>query len=338
MKFIRASALLALFGILTGLTPAQQAFAEAKELRIARQFGIAYLPLLIVQKQQLIEKHAKKNRLDNLKVSWVQLGSGAAVNEALLSGNLDFAAAGVPPFLTLWDKTRGNADVRIASGFNNIPVFLNTSNLNVKSIEDFSPKDRIALAAVKVSLHAIVLQMAAAKAWGQDNFSKLDSLTVSMKHPDGMIALLSGRSEITAHFTSPPYMFEELEHPGIRTVLNSADVIGQHSFNVVYTTNKFRMENPRLYKSYLEALDEAMAIIKADTRSAARVYLEAASMKPDRIDSIHKMIIDPSVDFSTVPTGLQKFADFMQKVGTLKRTPEKWQDLCFPEAAAKPGS
>jgi len=81
--------------------PALPALAEG-QLRIAEQFGIVYLLLDVAKDQQLIEKHGKKQGLD-IKVEWAHLSGGAAINDALLGGSIDIAAAGVGPLLTLWD-------------------------------------------------------------------------------------------------------------------------------------------------------------------------------------------------------------------------------------------
>src|SRR5205085_1694119 len=81
-------------------------------------------------------------------------------------------------------------------------------------------KDKIALPAVKVSIQAVTLQMAAEKVFGEGQQNRLDSLTVSMSHPDAQVALLSGASEVTAHFSSPPFQYQQLKKPGIHTVLN----------------------------------------------------------------------------------------------------------------------
>lgn len=141
----------------TALLPSGRAHAEQSELRVAEQFGVAYLPFVVMQKQRLIEKHASKNGLPSLKVTWMKLGGGSSMNDALVSGNLDFASSGIPAFLTLWSKTKGSANVQVAAGLNNIPVFLNTVNPKVKSVRDFTDADKIALPAAKVSLQAIVL-------------------------------------------------------------------------------------------------------------------------------------------------------------------------------------
>src|SRR5262245_39155968 len=82
--------------------------------------------------------------------------------------------------------------------------------------------------------------MAAEKAFGPGQHGKLDHLTVPLSHPDGMAAMLSGRSEITAHFTSAPFMYQELEDNRVKKVLSSYDVVGgPHTFNLVWATTPF---------------------------------------------------------------------------------------------------
>lgn len=171
--------------------------AHALDVRVARQYGVAYIPLMIMQDQKLIEKHAERLGVKNVNVMWQQFTGGAVMNDALLSGNLDFAVVGPPPFLTMWARTQGtqNQVVGIAS-LNSMPMYLMTRNPAIKSVEDFTPNDRIVVSGVKVSTQAVVLQMAAAKAWGIKSFDRLDKLTVAMPLSDSMAMMLSGKSEI----------------------------------------------------------------------------------------------------------------------------------------------
>ena len=76
--------------------------AEVSELKIAEQYGIGYLPLTIMKANKLVEKHLKQAGLAETKVVWSVLASGQPMNDALLSGNLDIAAGGVGPLLTIW--------------------------------------------------------------------------------------------------------------------------------------------------------------------------------------------------------------------------------------------
>src|SRR6266567_6303077 len=126
---------------------APAAFAEMSEIKVAQQYGISYLPLMIMEEQKLIEKYAKASGVD-VSVSWAKFAGGNVMNDALLSNSLQFASGGVGPFLTLWSRTRGSLDVKAVSAINSMPLYLNTRNPNVRTIKDFRDTDKIALPAV----------------------------------------------------------------------------------------------------------------------------------------------------------------------------------------------
>src|SRR5213076_1917707 len=125
------------------------------------------------QDQKLIEKHGKKHGVQ-IDVDWVKLSGGNAINDALLSGSIDVGGAGVGPLLTIWDRTAGKQNVKGVASLGNFPHYLVSTNPAVKTIADFSERDRIALPAVTVSVQARILQMAAAKQWGNVQYAKLD--------------------------------------------------------------------------------------------------------------------------------------------------------------------
>lgn len=312
--------------------------AEVSEITVAQQWGIGYLPLMVMQNGNLIEKQAKALGVRDLQVKWAKFAGSNVANDALLSGSLQFAAVGVPPLITMWAKTRGNLEVKGVGALDAMPIVLNTRNPDVKSIEDLTSKDRIALPAVKVSVQAVTLQMAAEKAFGPDGVHKLDPLTVSMAHPQGVIEMLGGKSEIDTHFTSPPFMFQELAHPGIRTIVNSYDVLGgTATFVVVWTTSRFRAENPNVYKAFLNAMKESVDFVNQHKEEAAEIYLKVSNSKESK-ESILKMLNDPQIQFGITPQKTMKYADFMYKIGSIKVKPESWKDLFFPEVHELPGS
>ena len=311
--------------------------AEMSEIAVAQQYGIGYLPLMVMEEQKLIEKYAKAAGVE-VKVNWAKFAGGNVMNDALLSGSLQFASGGVGPLITIWAKTRGNLDVKAVATLDSMPLYLNTRNPNVKTIKDFTEKDRIALPAVKVSVQAITLQMAAERDFGEGQHFKLDPLTVTMSHPDGQTALLSGQSEITAHFSSPPFQYQQLKKPGIHTVLNSNDVLGgPATFNLVWTTSKFRNDNPKLYDAFVKALDDAIAQINRDKKAAAEAYLRISRDK-DTVADILAMLNDPQIVFTTVPLNIMTYANFMAKVGLIKVKPDTWKDLFFPNLHGASGS
>ena len=87
--------------------------SEAGEIHIPKGAGgVGFLPLLVMEKNQLIEKYAKESGVDT-HVRWIDIGGPSIVNDALLSGSADFIAAGPPAFIVLWDRTADSAKVMI---------------------------------------------------------------------------------------------------------------------------------------------------------------------------------------------------------------------------------
>ena len=81
--------------------------AEVTEVHMSKQFGLPYLPMIVIEAQQLIEKNAKAAGLGDVKTTWTQRAGPAAELDALLAGQADFIGPGVPTLATIWDKTIG---------------------------------------------------------------------------------------------------------------------------------------------------------------------------------------------------------------------------------------
>ena len=327
-----------LFCILALLWPAL-ARAETDVIKIPRGAGgVGFLTLLVMEQKGLIERHAREAGISNLRVEWIKLGGPALVNDLLLSGAADIVAAGPPAFLTLWDRTRGNVDVKGVAAMTSIPMYLNTRSPHLNSIRDLKPTDKIAITAVKVSIPAIIMQMAAIKDFGAADYAHYDKFTVGLTHPDALIAMMSGRADISAHFASPPFHQRERKAADVRTIMTSNDVMGGPStFTMLYTTSKFQDANPKIAAAFLKAHEEAVAFINADKRAAAQTFLdmEGQGMK---LDEVLEVLNDPDVRYTISPENVMKYADFMATVGSIKKRPTRWQELFFPAIHGGSGS
>ncbi|MDR0579409.1 MAG: ABC transporter substrate-binding protein [Campylobacteraceae bacterium] len=300
--------------------------AEVNELRIAKQYGLGALPFNVLDEFGLIQKHAKKAGLGDVKVTWATFGGGAATNDALLSGAIDINYNGIAPFVILWDKSKGR--VKAISAIGEIPIILNTANPNVKSIKDFTDNDKIALPAAKVSIQALLLQIETAKIYGIKNFNKFDHLTVTLKDPDAIVALGTKNSGITTHFTSEPFASIEQQNPNVRELLNLKSVLGKsYTAVLISTTEKFYKENPKLVKALVSALDEANEWIANNKNEAVKLYLKANDSK-EPFELIHSILSRPDFKFSTKATDITVFSDFLYETGTIKSKP-KQEDLFF---------
>ena len=322
-----------------GLAAASLAAHAEGRIRIAQQFGIGYLLLDVVRDQKLIEKHAKAQGLPVVEVEWSAISGATAMNEALLAGSLDIVSAGVPPMLTLWDRTQGRQNVKAVAALGSLPNYLITHNPKVKTLKDLGDKDRIAVPAAGVGFQSRTLQIETAKLYGPADFKRFDNISVSLPHPDATAALIKGGSEINTHFSSAPFYYQALAgNPAVHKVISSYDILGgPATFNVLYTTQKYRDENPRVYRAFYAALVEAAQIVKADKARAADIFIRVQQSKLDPA-LVRRIVEDPENDFTVSPHRTQVYADELHKLGVLKNKATSWKDYFFPEAYAQPGS
>ncbi|HRD75197.1 MAG TPA: ABC transporter substrate-binding protein [Hyphomicrobiaceae bacterium] len=305
--------------------------AEANTVRAAKQWGLGYLQYMLMEDMKLVEKHAKAAGLGDVKVEWNTFRSSDVMNDALISGNVDFVSLGVPGLMTIWDRTKGKLDVKGVTALNSLPLVLNVRAPEVKTLADFTEKHRIAVPAVKVSVQAILLQMAAEKLHGAGKHTALDAITITMAHPDATVAMLSAQTEVSANFSSPPFYFRQLKQPGIRRLTSSTEINGGPlPFNVVAATSKFRSENPKLYKAFLAAMAEATELINKDKRWAGEAYLRIAKDKTP-IDEFMTIMNDPEINFTLAFASFDNMINFMTRTGNFKNKPASSKELMFQD-------
>src|SRR5207247_57807 len=152
------------------------AAAEVGEVTVAQQYGVSFLPLMIMERDGLIEKHARLAGLDNLKTSCPKVAGPSVMNDGILSGTMHFITSGAA------------------------------------------------------------------------NYTRFDPLTISLSHPDAMLALLNNTGGVNAHFATSPFYEQEIKFPGARLVTTSYDILGgRASALVMATTTRFRDANPKVY-------------------------------------------------------------------------------------------
>ena len=323
-------ALLSLAALALMPIPAQ---AEISEMRVPLGAGgFGFLPLHMMKKYGLIEKKAAEAGL-KLTVNWSNVGGPAVMNDALLSGSADFISAGPPAFLFLWDKTKGNANVKGVAAMSSMPMYLNTTADHLRTLDDIHEDEKIAVTAVKVSIPAIVMQIYARKKYGAADTFKFDKYTITMQHPDAVVALLSGNKQITAHYSSPPFHQRERREPNIRTIMTTDNVMGgATTFTMISTTTKFHDENPKAYAALVAALKQSFDMIRADKKAAAQVLLDSMGGKGWTVEELAEMLNDPKIYYITKPENVMKYATFMHEIGSLKHEPRSLKELFFGDA------
>src|SRR5512140_1731329 len=114
-----------LLAVLTALALPASAAAETGELRVAKQYGLGYLTLMLMEDQRTIEKQAQAAGIPDLKVTWATFRSSDVMIDALLSNNVDFVSLGVAGLATVWAKTQNTANpIKGVIGLNSLPYAL----------------------------------------------------------------------------------------------------------------------------------------------------------------------------------------------------------------------
>jgi NitT/TauT family transport system substrate-binding protein len=151
--------------------------------------------------------------------------------------------------------------------------------------------------------------------------------------------MLAATSDISAHFTSPPFHQRERQNPAVRTILTTNEVMGgAATFTMLSTTAAWREANPGAYAAVLAALEEAIALIAADPLAAADALIAASDNAGLGRDELAAILRDPDIRFTTAPENTMRYAEFMHAIGSLENRPASWRDLFFPEVHDRPGS
>ncbi len=292
--------------------------AEAKEIQtitIAEQFGLAYAPVQIMRLQQLIEQENP-----NVVVNWVQLENTAAIREAIVAGRVDVGFGGIPPFLIGWDS---GMEWKIATGLSSAPIGLVTKRKGIQTLVDFGKQDKIILPQPG-SIQHILLSMALERDYGDSHL--LDNNLITMSHPNGMSAMLSDDTA-AAHFTSPPYLFMELDQPGFSLLLTGEEAMGgEFTFIVGSATHDLHDNRPEAYTAFIMAVEKAVTYISENPRKTAELLAPEYNLDPD---TLFTYLTYPGMNFTTSINGVMSFADFMKKNGYLNQLPANENEVIW---------
>lgn len=292
------------------------------ELTIAYQPGIGYAPLIVIKEQRLIERAFPRT-----KVEWKVLASGAAITDGVISGQIDVGAAGVGPLLVGWAR---GVSWKYLAPMNEADLWLMAKDARIRTIADLRGK-RIAMPAPTSIQGQIVRKMAQVKL---GNANALDSGFVSLDHPDGLQALLSG--QVDAHMTSPPFQFQERAQ-GAHIVGRSYNYFGAHSFLGVLVTQKFYDDHTAFSRRLYSMVAQAVRLINANPDRVARMLSKDAGGRPSAAE-FKRYITNKAIRYTTRPRGLYRFAVFMNRIRAINRLPGSWRDLVFPPVYPTRGS
>ncbi len=311
----------------------------ATDIRIAEPPSLGSLQFDVLRHHPFLARHAASLGIPEPRITWVYYGGPDLINTALQAGAIDIGAGGLPSLLAIWASTRGTQrEVRAMAALSRAPAVLNSRNPTVHSVSDFTDADRIAMPAVKVSSYAILLQMAAARVWGDALYNRLDYLTFSLPSRDATNGLAAHAEDFNAAFTPAPWWLLQLRNKAVHTVLRSGDLIGDASTTAIWTTRAFHDADPKLYRALLDALRDATVFIAMHPAEAIDDYIADSHLPAAEAILLRQSIRAEDLGCNLTPRGTMKWASFMYRIGRIKMMPEGWTDLFWPEIDGLDGS
>lgn len=281
---------------------------KRETLIIADQFGMAYAPIEIMKQKGFLENALLENGLDDIEIKWQKFGNTVAIREAMLSGSLDIGFVGIPPFLLALDN---GMPWRIMTGLSESNVSLMTKDFEIENFSDLTDKNRIILPQPG-SIQHILLMMAAEKVF--DDAHKFDDQLIALSHPDGVIAYTAG-DDLQLHFTTPPFIQEDLKAAGSHEILNGRDAFGEDFTFIVGVCQESLYSDTLIYQSFMIALEEAISYINESPEEAYFILSENYDYSQDEIK---KYLQRDQMYFSTEVKGIEKFISFMKSSDQLK--------------------
>ncbi|MCT4598437.1 MAG: ABC transporter substrate-binding protein [Vallitalea sp.] len=277
-------------------------------VKIAQQYGLAYAPIQIMKEKGFLEEE-----LPDKQIEWVKLANTVAIREAVLADDLDVGFMGIPPFLIALDN---GMEWKMMTGLSSCPLGLVTYDNNIQSLSDFTKQDKIALPQPG-SIQHILLAMACERELGKAD--ALDNLLVSMKHPDGFQALM-GRQHIKAHFTSPPYVFEELANKNNHMIISGEEAMGsEFTFIIGACTKNFYTNNKDEYEALKRAVDKSIEFIINNEEETIDILTKLYKLDKDKLKGYLNY---EGMKYETDISGVNQFVDFMVRNDYLRRTYE----------------
>jgi NitT/TauT family transport system substrate-binding protein len=326
LRLAAAAGAVTLLAIATGAGATAQSASGAvapEKITIAYQFGVGYAPLLIIKQNRLLEK-----AYPGLKVEWKQLASGTPITDGIIKGDIQIGAMGTGPMLVGWAR---GTNWKVIAPLDEADLWLMAKDSSIRTIADLRGK-RIATPSA-TSIQAVTLRKMAEFKLG--NARALDSTLISMDHPDGMQALLNG--QIDAHFTSPPYQWQELGR-GAHVVGKSYGYFGAHTFLVTVLTQRFYDQYRAFSNRFYKLVNQSIDLINKKPKVAAAILSKESRGETSAAQFKRWITRKKSLTFTTRPRGLMRTAAFMNKFGLLSKVPGSWRELVYPPVLATKGS
>ena len=277
---------------------------EKQSLTIAYQGGIGYAPVHILEAKKIIEK----NYDGEIKVEFVKLDSGAAINEGIIGGTIDIGCMGLGPAIS---GVSSGVSYKVISNLCSQSHGLMSRDPKITSLKDITSKDKIALVSTGSFQH-ILLAMAAEKSLGDAH--ALDNNIQGMSHAEGMAALESGTVQL--HLTSSPFIYQERANESYTELSEISEVWPSGNSFLVAMAAGSLSENEKLFAAVSKSFEEAIAFINENPDETAQIETEYLGLD---LETVKSYLEEEDCQFFSELRGAESMASFMYRAGFIEK-------------------
>ena len=300
--------------LLIGARTAAHAESSPASATIVYQPGLGYMPFIVMQKTGTLAK-----AIPTTQLSWKVLSNGAAIRDGLISNTIQIGAVGSAPFLIGWDR---GVPWKILCTAVNYDFWLVVMDPKIKSIKDLKPGDKIASPAPD-SINALVLRATLSRAGLPPNY--LDVGFVAMPHPLAEQALLN--HQVVGHIATPPFAEDEVKRGGHVIMRTTDGFPGGMTSTLVVAGTQFAQQYPAFMEAFYKDYVATVKWIQENPSEAGKIYVDDTGGKANlgEIDGLMREL--SGTIFGVVPRGIIETAQFMAKLGVIKKTPSSFAEI-----------
>lgn len=289
--------------------------AQKKEvITIAKQTGISSAPLVIADKLGFIEKNLPEGQKYEFTVV---TGGGAGVREAIVTGGVEFGLMGLPPIIVGIDKNMPLEPI-VGMGYGDFSFL--TRNENIRTIEDLSEEDKIALLQFGSSQH-MQLSMIADKVFKEP--TKFDDNIVVMPEDVALAALEMGK-EVNSYYAPQPYTYYASQFDGVHTVFKTSDYLGEISSLALVGSKEFNKKNKNIVNALKLSIEEGVEYMNNYPEESIAILAEEFETTEEELSEILRDFIP-----NTVIKGYEQYREYMYQNEMINNEGKKLEEVIF---------
>jgi NitT/TauT family transport system substrate-binding protein len=315
------------------LSFASVAHAET-EIRVNRMIKYASSEPLLYKTVELLPEYAKKEGINDVKVSYVDILEATKANEALLLGQIDIVFGGANAFGILFDKDP--AKVKLLAGAEEYDQWIVCGDPKIKSLKDITPSTKIAMKGLNSGEQMQLRQYTAAK-FGDKEYAKFDSNIVVMPRDQALAQITKTSPEIDCGIIGVPWQNIAVSK-GAHIIAHNEDPTKTTGvLNSVYSTTKWLDANPKLARAWVAAQKAAIAEFEKNPRPMLITYMTKDEVVEPTLNELVEQKKENHDVYQYKTDSTLRYIDFLYRASILSGAgkDKKHSDMVWDEKLVK---